>query len=1073
MENNRRIQSTKSGHPSLRFVIVFLLLIMTAVYGTASAQQQSVVTGKVVDSQKLPLAGVTVMVKGTTIGIITDGDGKYSLNVPANSTLVFSYIGMQPQEIVVDGKSTIDVTLAESATKLDEIVVVGYGTQTKKTLSGAVSSINNEALTRTKSSMVSNALVGKVAGITSRLTDGRPGSSSALMIRNYGTPLYIIDGVPRTEVDFNAMEMENIESISVLKDASASIYGLLAANGVVLVTTKLGKMNEKPLIKIDGYYGLQTFTRFPHPPDAYHYMLGQAESAQNQGLATTITQATLDNWKAQTYDPANGIDYRSFDYYDEVVGKNFPAPSKSLNISASGANERSSYFFSLGQLKQDAPIKGFFYKRTSLQTNLEARLAKGLKIGSQISVRMENNRSAGLPGWDDYNNVFLAIIRNWPTERPYANDNPKYLNNTHSININPGTYKESVTGFGDIKNRVFNGNIYAEYDFGFGLKAKATAAYGYRDTHNEFFEYTYNAYNYDRLTDTYNIVPGGGNQNPFRATQRGQTEDVFSQFQLNYNKKIGKHTISAVTAYERSKQEYIYLLANSIPPSNYILPQFFANQNALTNNFTYSSRASFIGRFNYNFSEKYLVEVLGRYDGSYLYAPGKRWGLFPGVSVGWRISNEEFFSSFKNIFSELKLRASYGESGSETGVTAFGYLNGFNWDSGNYIFNGTTYTGIGARGIPVTNLSWLTNINRNIGIDFSMLNGKLNGQFDVFERKVTGIPAARYDVLLPSEVGYSLPNENLNTTANRGVEGMVSYNGKIGGENGINFTIGVNSTLSRMRNIETYKPRFGNSWDEYRNSIEDRWSNVSWGYHITGQFQTQEEIDNYPVNVDGSGNRTLLPGDLIYEDVNNDGIINAMDMKPIGYAVGGTSYNTITALYTINAASLPYMSFGLNGSFEHRGFDLVFDFAGATMQSFIRNNDIKMPFYTNGAGTDWLIEDRWHRADPFDPNSAWIPGANPPTRGNTTTHSNFNRTNDFYSTNITYIRLRNIELGYNVPDRYLQKLNVAKLRVYTNITALFSIDNMKKFDLDPEVTQSNGMVFPQQRVYSFGFILTL
>ena len=1054
-------------------MFLFIAFIVAGSGYDAFGQQKSV-TGTIIDMQGQTIVGTTIVVKGTTIGTISDANGKYSLtNVEPNAILIYSFIGMKTQEIAVNKRSTIDVTMVDEAEGIDEVVVVGYGTQTKKTLTGAVSSVNNASLTRTKTAMTSNALVGKVAGITSRITDGRPGASTTLSIRNYGTPLYIIDGVPRTEVDFNSMDMTNIESISILKDASASIYGLLAANGVVLVTTKIGKINEKPVIKVDGYFGLQNFTRFPHPPDAYSYMVGQAESAQNQNQATTITPAILQSWKDGKYDPANGIDFRSFDYYKEVVGNNFPALSNSMNISASGATEKSSYFFSIGDLKQNAPIKGFFYKRTSLQMNLEARLAKGLKVGAQLSARLENNRSAGLPGWDDYNNVFLAIIRNWPTERPYANDNPEYLNNTHSININPGTYKESVTGFGDIKNRVFNGNMYAEYDFGNGLKAKITSAYGYRDTHNEFLEKTYNAYNYDRLTNTYNIAVGGGNQNPFRATQRGQTEDIFGQFQLNYNKKIKLHTFSAVAAYERSKQEYIYLLANSIPPNNFILPQFFANVNGITNSFTYSSRASYIGRFNYNYDERYLVELLGRYDGSYLYAPGKRWGLFPGVSVGWRISNEQFFGSLNNIFSELKLRASYGLSGSETGVTPFGYLEGFDWDRSNYIFSGTTYTGAQPRGLPVTNLSWITNKNKNIGIDFSILKGRISGQIDLFERKVTGIPAAKYDVLLPSEVGYTLPNENLNETANQGVEAMVSFIGKIGGENGVNYSIGANTTISRMKNLGSYKPRFGNSYDEYRNSTEYRWSNIFWGYHVTGQFQSQEEINNYTVNIDGAGNRTLLPGDLIYEDVNGDKIINSMDMKPIGYSVGGTGYNTVTALYTINSSALPYISFGLNSSFDYKGFDLALDFAGASMQSFLANNDLKIPFASNGAGTDWLINDRWHRADPFDNNSAWIPGHYPPTRGNITTHSNFNKNNDFYMTNITYLRLRNLELGYNVQSKFLQKANIAKLRLYANVTSLFSIDNMKKFDLDPEVTQSNGMVFPQTRVLSFGFVLTL
>jgi len=1076
MENRRKflvVPIRQAGLSSIfRGLRAVLVLFAVLVLQTAAVySQQLTVSGTVTDNKGQPLAGVTVMVKGTTTGTITDESGRYTLpNVQTNATLAFSFVGMTAQEAAVSGRSRIDVTLAEAAIGLDEIVVVGYGTQTKKTLTGAVSSISNDKLGTSITPAASSALVGKVAGVTARITDGRPGGVTNLQIRNYGTPLYVIDGVPRSEVDFNNIGVDNIESISILKDASASIYGLLAANGVVIVTTKLGKPNEKPTINIDGYYGLQTFTRFPHPPNAYEYMLGLAESDQNKGAVTTITQAALDNWKAGTYDPANGIDYRSFDYYDYIVGQNFPAPQHNLNVSAQGSSDRSSYFFSIGELFQRGPVPSHTYNRYNIQTNLEARLAKAFKIGTQLNARLEHRHTAGLPGWDDYNNVFLGIIRMWPIERPYANDNPAYLNNTHSININPGTFREEITGPADVIDRVFRGNLYAEYDFGFGLKAKLTGAYGYLFNHDEFFEYTYNAFTYDRNTDTYNMVPGGGNQNPFRATQRTQVEDIFFQGQLSYNKKFGDHSVSAVGAYEASKKNIVYFYFNTVPPNNYVFPQYFENATTNTSVFNYSARASFIGRFNYNYKEKYLVELLGRYDGSYLYAPGKRWGLFPGVSLGWRISNESFFSSLTNVVSDLKLRASFGQAGSEQGVSAFGYLEGFDWAQGNYIFSGTTFTGVRPRGLPVTNLSWVTATNTNIGFDFGLFDSKITGQFDLFQRKVSGIPAAKYDVLIPSEAGYSLPNENLNVTANRGVEGMVAYSGNMGP---VKFTVGVNSTLSRLRNISTYKPRFGNSWDEYRTSTEERWAGINWGYNILGQFQSMEEIENYTVNIDGAGNRTLLPGDLIYEDVNGDKIISDLDMRPMGYSVGGQSYNTIYGYMTVNQSALPYMSFGLNSNFDYKGVSLVLDFAGATMQSFMRNADIKIPFNDNGSSTKWLITDRWHRENPFDPNSKWIPGANPPTRKDLTGHSNFNRNNTFYQINVTYLRLRNLELGYTFHSSFLQKAKIESLRVYTNMTALFSIDNMKKYDLDPEVTNSNGMVMPQTRVFNFGFSLTL
>lgn len=435
---------------------------------------------------------------------------------------------------------------------------------------------------------------------------------------------------------------------------------------------------------------------------------------------------------------------------------------------------------------------------------------------------------------------------------------------------------------------------------------------------------------------------------------------------------------------------------------------------------------------------------------------GNRWGFFPGVLIGWRISNEPFFSSLKGIFSELKIRGSWGQTGAETGVNAFGYLGGFNWSSGAYRFNGVTYTGIAPRGLPVTNLSWVTNTSTNIGIDFAILNDKISGQFDVFQRKRTGIPAARYDVLIPSEVGYSLPNENLNSAANRGIEGMVTYRGKVGP---VIFSAGANATLSRSLTLNLYKPRFGNSWDEYRTSSEGRWDNVNWGYHIIGQFQSQEQINDYPVNVDGSGNRTLLPGDLIYEDLNGDKIINTLDQKPIGYATGAN----------------PYMSFGLNSQFNYKSIDLVLVFGGGTMQTWIYSGELKIPYGTNnGNSPQWLLEDRWHRADPYDNTSAWIPGYYPPTRKDFQTHSNFSRTNDFYRVNVAYLRLGSTEIGYTVPSKLLNrlKLGVTKARIYTNISNLFSIDNTLKFEVDPEVSSTSGLVYPQSRVFNFGFSLT-
>lgn len=1028
-------------------------VISRATGAPSSVLQEMAVTGKVTDGNGTALPGVTVLLKGTTIAAPTDGSGNYTITVPDGSgTLVFSYIGFESQEVPINNRATIDVTMGADAEALEEVVVVGYGTQSRGTVTGAVGTVQSAAITRTPAVTTSQALVGKVQGITARQTDARPGGAANIQIRNMGDPLYIIDGVPSDAGQFNNLGINDIQNISILKDASAAIYGLRAANGVILVTTKRGKAGEKTAINISGYYGLQNFTRYPQPANAYQHVRGLAESDQNQDRPTNITPEELEKWRIGT---EKG--YQSFDYYDMVIRPN--VPQYSFNASASGGSESVNYYISVGHLNQEALIKDYNFNRTNFQANIDASLAKGLTVGTQLSGRVEDRHQVGVPGLDDYFNPFLSIFTMWPTERPYANDNPAYINQTHNVNVNPATYTEEVTGYVDEIWRNMKGNFYAEYDFGIGLTARGTYSYGFTNFDFDGFEYTYDAYQYDEATDTYITQPSWGNQNPWRERRKRNVVDRFAQFQLNYNKQFGDHNLAAVAAYERYDTDNHYMIVHTVPPNNYIPIMRFENQDLLIDEISVQARAGYIGRINYNYKEKYLLEVLGRYDGSFLYAPGNRYGFFPGVSAGWRVSEEAFIQdNVGDFLSDLKLRASYGKTGSDLInnnfiVPPFSYLSGYNWGSGSAVFNGNLVTGLQPRGIPITNLSWVTNITKNIGIDFAFFDNKLSGQFDVFERERSGLPAARYDVLLPSEVGYTLPNENLNSDAHRGMEGVLTYRGEAGA---FGYSLGVNATISRLRSLETYKPRFANAWDEYRRSIEDRWANINWGYQVVGQFQSQEEIENHLVNIDGQGNRTLLPGDFIYKDVNGDQIINDLDERPIGYAEGAN----------------PYLGFGVNGSLTFKGFSLFVDLAGANYQSFQRNWELKFPFQNNGTSPHYMLEDRWHQADPFNDDSPWVAGTYPALRKDYPSHVNF-RKNDFWVINVRYIRLRNIELGYEVPASIIGKVGITGLRVYANASNLFSIDNVADLEIDPEIASGNGLVYPQPRLFNLGFNLTL
>ncbi|MEZ0609026.1 SusC/RagA family TonB-linked outer membrane protein [Fibrella sp. WM1] len=1012
-----------------------------------------VVTGRVTDEKGETLPGVNVVIKGTVRGSTTDNQGQFSITVPdPNTVLVFSFVGYQKQEITVGNSVKLAITLVAEDQSLDEVVVVGYGTQSRGTVTGSVAAVKADDIIRTPAVATSSALVGRVPGITARQTDARPGGGTNIQIRNMGAPLYVIDGIVADAGQFNNLGINDIENISILKDGSAAIYGLRAANGVVLVTTKRGKAGQKPVISLSGYYGLQNFTRYPRPANAYQHVRALAESDQNRGITTSITPTELEKWRVGT---EKG--FQSFDYYNMVMRPN--VPQAYINASVSGGSDNVTYYVSASHLTQDALIRDYNFKRSNFQANVEAGLSKRLRIGTQISGRIEDRFQVGVPGLDDYFNPFLSIFSMWPTERPYANDNPNYIAQTHNVNVNPATYRKEITGTISEIWRAVKANFTAQYDLDFGLNVKGTYSYNFTNFDFDGFEYTYDAYTYDAATDSYNVVPGGGNQNPWRERRKRNIADRFMQLQASYNKQFGSHGLSAVAAYERYDTDNKYLVVHTVPPNNYIPLMSFANQDVLIDEWNVTARAGYIGRVNYNFKQRYLVELLGRYDGSFLFAPGRRYGFFPGASLGWRLSEEPFFKDkVGNTISEFKLRASYGRTGSDLIndafiVAPFSYLPGYNFLSSSAIFNGNYVIGVQPRGLPITTLSWVNNISTNVGIDFGLFGGKISGQFDVFERKRTGLPAAQYDVLLPSEVGYSLPNANLNSDAIRGIEGALSYSGKVGG---LTYTLGANATLARQRSLDIYKPRFGNSWDQYRNSAVDRWSGINWGYQVEGRFQSQQQIDEYRVDNDGQGNRTQLPGDFIYKDVNGDGVINNLDERPIGYAEGAT----------------PYFNYAFNGSFGYRGFTLQVDVVGAGLQTFRREVEQKIPFQNNGTSPSYIFEDRWHRADPFNADSPWVSGTYPPVRKDSPSHVNYSRRSDFWVTNVRYLRLRNLEIGYNLPKTFLGKFGVSAMKVYVNGTNLVSFDNLKAIEVDPEISSNGALVYPPQRLYNAGFALS-
>ncbi|WP_186755459.1 SusC/RagA family TonB-linked outer membrane protein [Echinicola salinicaeni] len=1030
--------------------LIFILLC--GLVFSAYAQSGKTVEGTVIEKETgEPIPGVSILERGTSNGTVTGVDGEFKLALRGdNPSIRVSFIGFRTIEVAVGNQSNFEFELESELGDLEEVVVVGYGEQKKESITGAVSNVTSRDIEQVPTATVSGALAGKLPGLSFRMPDGRPGAGANIQIRNLGNPLFVIDGIQKDQGQFNNLAPGDIESITILKDASAAVYGSRAANGVVVVTTKRGSRGEKPSININGYYGVQNWSRFPEGVNGYEWMQGRAEADMNQFGSTNISQDELDKWKAGTE-----YGYRSFDWRDFIVKGN--APQSNFSASVSGGSEKTNYYLSLTRFDQKSVFSDEFeFNRTNIQANINTDVTDRLTIGMQINGRLENRENPGVPGVDDYWQPRFALFRNRPTERPYANDNPDYPANINNIETNWALLNYDRTGFYSDYWKNIQTNFSAEYDLPVeGLKAKGLYSYYFADNYRNTFEYTYDVYDYLPETDEY--IRTGGNDNPYRDRNQRKIEETVGQFQLNYDRVFAEdHKLSVLALYERIQRRDYRNFIHSVPTNNYLSLVQFADMDQYDDYDYEEARIGYVGRINYEYKGKYLFEVAARYDASWKFSPENRWGFFPSVSGGWRISQEPFMDNIASStnLDELKLRVSYGELGDDNiGIGPFDYIPGYSYGVSTVIIDGENVQGSANRGKPIDNLSWYTSKMFDVGIDFSFGAGKITGTADYFRRKRDGLRDIRDDVFLPLELGYGLTDENLSSDANVAFDLGLNYNGKAGD---LTYRIGGTFGYARSKFLSSYNPVFSSSWDHYRRSGEDRWNGIFWGYEIVGQFQSQEEINNYPINIDGQGNGTLLPGDLIYKDVNGDGKIDGYDERPIGYSLDGP----------------PSVNYGLNMYFNYKNFDLTMDFSGGSMASYLQNWEMRWPYQNGGNLLAYMYDDRWHREDPYDLNSEWIPGSSPALRFNAGGHSNYNRNSTWWLTNIKYIRMRTASIGYTLPPKVLSKLKIERARVYFTTYNLFSIDNVHQFGIDPEVRDPNGLQYPQNVNMNLGFNLT-
>lgn len=1001
------------------------------------------VSGTVTDDTNETLPGVNVLVKGSNVGTSTDANGKFSLEVPdGNAILVFSFIGYATKEVLVGNQTTVDVSLAPDIMSLQEVVVVGYGTQKKLSLTGAVSNIKGDEIITTRTPSLAVALAGKIPGLQIRQQSGMPGEFNTMInVRGFGTPLFVIDGVVRDgDKEFQRINPEDIESISVLKDASAAIYGINSSNGVIIVKTKSGGTGPMKIT----YTGLMGISS----PTEHTKMMNvkQFEEIRNE--------AEVNGGRAPLYSTPEELAARSslpdVNWYDQVFKSS--AFQHQHTMTVQGGNEHVSSYTSIGYMTDNGLLKSgdIGYNKYSLRSNLSAKIASNLTADVNISGWIDKRYQPGT--WDDaFFYLSKASYGMIPSETVYANNNPLYFNKPLPLNDNPVAFADKdYFGYREWRNKFFQTTVALTYKVPHvkGLQLKLLGAYDGK---------VFNATRVQKSVKTYQFSPsGGGTYTPTNNYEPSIQEEVNNfgradiQTQISYSTQIAKaHNVSALVVAESREENERYVGA-------YRKYTFYTIDNidrasttgqtngGWTKKQTYQS---YLGRFNYDFRDKYFMEFAFRYDGSYRYAPDKRWGFFPVMSIGWRMAEEAFIRDNLTFVSNLKLRGSYGQTGQDAG-SPFQYVQGYS-SSGGYVFTDGRYTnGYGINALQNRNLTWFEATTIDIGIDLTLWEG-LDFTLDVYRRNRSGLLAKRTQSL-PNTFGASLPDENLNKDRTDGIDFIIGYRGQV---KEIEYGASFNMNFGRTKVMYQERAPFRSSWDRYVNGQAGRWQDIGWGNEVVGQFQNFDEIRNAPIETEDRANANTLPGDFIHKDVNGDGLINSKDRVPLFWN------------------GQPKLHFGFTAYARWKGLDFNLLFQGSAMNS-VKYNEILGSVLALGANSPAFYYDRWHLADPYNPDSEWIPGYWPASRkndydaGSTRIESNANRINAFY------LRLKSVELGYTIPQKFIRPLGLQKVRTFLNGYNLVVFCDKYLKNFDPEISDGNGFSYPLSVSYNFGVNVT-
>ena len=1019
--NKHSMQNTYFTNARLLMLSVLLAGGMKPVFAAPDAsvnkvveindQQKQTVKGTVKDANGDPIIGATVKVKGSTGGTVTDIDGKFTLDAPAGAELEVSSIGYLKQ--IVKAKGNIAIVLKDDSQTLDELVVVGYGVQKKENLTGAVASMNAEKLATRPVSSLSSALAGEMAGVTAVQTSGAPGGQNAsITVRgqnsvNAASPLVIVDGVPGS---MNVINPAEIESVTVLKDAaSAAIYGVQAANGVILITTKKGKTG-KTTVSYNATFSWSSLLSKLDLVDAYGYayLYNEAYLNDHPGATKPFSDETVEKYRTGQLP--------STDWYKEALtGSGF---EHQHNLSLSGGNDKTTYNMYLGYLSQDGVTKDIDYNRINARMNITSQINKYITLGLNASGYRGTKQDA----WAGYTQVIQGMSRSHPTDPVYDEDgNFKYVGVDNPVAVqgrDKTGWKKTIDqevfliGSAEIKpikdlsiKGVYSWRNWTQDQLGF----KKTWGYGtYNSGQREGYVYNYN---YDYLT---------------------------GQILVNYNKSFGDHNIGILAGMESYDVKSRYVTATRKGGGNNNLDESLntldASSQKNTNGGTEMTRLSYFGRLQYNYAGKYLFEANVRRDASSRFPKNSRWGTFPAFSAGWRISEEAFM---KNIdwLSNLKLRLGWGKTGNEELKSDDLYPAVPTYAYGSYMFGNSLYSTAYESRLVNDQLKWATVTNYELGIDAGFLNNKLTMELSVYKKKTNDML-----LYLPLQgvIGLSAPAQNVGSVENRGFELVLGHNNRIGKDWSYNLSLNMGYNKNEIIDMAGTDGPIDNGYggtDDTQWNIEGYGVSSYYGYVADGLFRTEEELKKGPLR---TGNEKL--GDIRYKDFDDDGKITAADRKIIGN-------------------KMPKWTGGFNFRVGYKNFELSGLLQGAFDAKRYYNGEASYAFFNNAS----CLNKHWDRWSEENPNGNF-------PRLSLTSQTNY-AFSSFWLQDASYVRLKNLTLAYTLPSEVISRIGLSFAQVYLTGENLFTISGLDK-GLDPESGNSRGWSYSNVRKISCGLKLT-